>query len=33
LKKSVTQQIIEKKTVQMTKTSKQESSTKSFKFE
>lgn len=33
LKKSVTQQIIEKKTVSMTKSSKQESSTKSFKFE
>lgn len=33
LKKSVTQQIIEKKTVQMTKSSKQESSTKSFRFE
>nr|CAI5837940.1 unnamed protein product [Callosobruchus analis] len=33
LKKSVTQQIIEKKTVSMTKSSKQESSTRSFKFE
>lgn len=33
LKKSVTQQIIEKKTVQTTKSSRQESSTRSFKFE
>ncbi|CAG9813617.1 unnamed protein product [Phaedon cochleariae] len=33
LKKSVTQQIIEKKTVSMTRSSKQESSTKSFRFE
>ncbi|KAJ8935035.1 hypothetical protein NQ314_013060 [Rhamnusium bicolor] len=33
LKKSVTQQIIEKKTVSMTKSSKHESSTKSFKFD
>ncbi|XP_057660933.1 talin-1 isoform X1 [Diorhabda carinulata] len=33
LKKSVTQQIIEKKTVSMTKSSKEESSTKSFRFE
>lgn len=33
LKKSVTQQIIEKKTVQTTKSSKQESSTKTFRFE
>lgn len=33
LKKSVTQQIIEKRTVSTSKTSKQESSTKSFRFE
>ncbi|XP_074035813.1 talin_middle and talin-RS domain-containing protein rhea isoform X1 [Leptinotarsa decemlineata] len=33
LKKSVSQQIIEKKTVSMTKSSKQESSTRSFRFE
>lgn len=33
LKKSVTQQIVEKKTVATTKTTKQESSTKSFRFE
>lgn len=33
LKKSVTQQIIEKKTVATTKSTKQESSTKSFRFE
>lgn len=33
LKKSLTQQIIEKKTVQMTKSSKQETSTKRFGFE
>lgn len=33
LKKSVTQQIIEKKTVSMTKSSKQESATKSFRFD
>lgn len=33
LKKSVTQQIIEKKTIQTTKSSKQESATKTFRFE
>ncbi|KAJ8983101.1 hypothetical protein NQ317_001844 [Molorchus minor] len=33
LKKSVTQQIIEKKTTSMTRSSKQETSTKSFKFD
>lgn len=33
LKKSVTQQIIEKKTVSMTKSTKQESATKNFRFE